>query len=334
LRLPPFILTEFPMRFTAASLVACLSLAAPLAHAQADFPNKPIRLVVGFAAGGISDVLGRAIAARLSANIGQNVVVENKPGAGTTIAGEFTVKAPADGYTLFLQDITTHAINASLYPKLPYDSVRDFTPVALVASTPLMLVVHPTTPAKTVRELVGMLKGSPGKHAYGSSGNGTILHLASELFATGQGLSVTHVPYKGSAPATQAIMAGDVSFVFSTMPPAVSAVKGGKLRALAVTTPNRVSGAPDVPTMIEAGIPGFDVVLYSGVLGPKGMDPAIVRKLNAEFAKLGNNADLRKTYETLGADFIAQSPEEFGAMIPREIAKLAPLVKASGAKVE
>lgn len=322
-------------RCLAAVLTLPLAFASiPAAQAQTDFPSKPIRLVVGFAAGGISDVLGRAIAARLAANIGQNVVVENKPGAGTTIAGEFTAKAPADGYTLFLQDITSHAINASLYPRLPYDSIRDFTPVALVASTPLMLVVHPSTPAKTVRELVSLLRASPGKYAYGSSGNGTILHLASELFATSQGMTVTHVPYKGSAPATQAIMAGDVSFVFSTMPPAISAVKGGKLRALAVTTPARVGTTPDVPTMVEAGVPGYEIVLFSGILGPKGMDPATVRKLNAEFARVVASPDVKKIFETLGADPIATTSEEFGPMLAREIGKLAPLVKASGAKVE
>lgn len=322
------------MRIAFALLVTSLLAASPFAPAQADFPSKPIRLVVGFAAGGISDVLGRAIAAKLAANIGQNVLVENKPGAGTTIAADFTAKAAPDGYTLFLQDITSHAINASLYPKLPYDSVRDFTPVALVASTPLMLVVHPSTQVKSARELAAMLKASPGKYAYGSSGNGTILHLASELFATTQGLSVTHVPYKGSAPATQAIMANEVSFVFSTMPPAISAVKGGKLRALAVTTPARVGTTPEVPTMAEAGMPGVEIVLFSGILGPKGMDSGVVKKLNTEFAKVVASADVKKIFDTLGADPIATSSEEFGAMLGREIAKLAPMVKASGAKVD
>ena len=322
------------MRVFSTLLVAGLLAATPLAQAQADYPNKPIRLVVGFAAGGISDVLGRALAAKLSANVGQSVLVENKAGAGTAIAADFIAKSAPDGYTLFLQDITTHAINASLYAKLPYDSIRDFTPVGLVASTPLMLVVHPSTPVKTVKELIGLLKASPGKYSYGSSGNGTILHLASELFATSQGITVTHIPYKGSSPATQAIMANDVSFVFSTMPPAVSAVKGGKLRALAVTTPARVGTAPDVPTMIEAGLPGFEVVLYSGILGPKGMDPALARRINTEFARVVASAEMKKIYETLGADGISSSSEEFGAMLGREIGKLAPLVKASGAKVD
>jgi tripartite-type tricarboxylate transporter receptor subunit TctC len=309
-------------------------LAAGSALAQADYPRQPIRLVVGFAPGGISDVLARALAAKLSTQIGQAVIVENKPGAGTTIAGDFVAKAPPDGYTIWLQDTTTHAINATLYPKLPYESMRDFTPIALVASTPLMLVVHPSSPARSVRELAALIKAEPGKMSYGSSGNGTIIHLASEMLKTSQGLDAAHIPYKGSSPATQAILANEVSFVFSTMPPAVSNVKAGKLRALAVTTPRRVAAAPDVPTMGEAGVPNFDVVLYSGILGPKGMDPAIVRKLNAEFARVLQSEDMKKVYENLGADPISVTPEAFGEMMARDIARYAPVVKASGAKVD
>jgi tripartite-type tricarboxylate transporter receptor subunit TctC len=317
--------------------VFCLALAACLtgpALAQSDYPSKPIRMIVGFAAGGISDVLGRAVAAKMSTTIGQPVIVENKPGAGTTIAGDAVAKAAPDGYTIWLQDITSHAINASLYTKLPYDSVKDFTTVTLVASTPLMLVVHPSTPAKSVKELAALIKASPGKYTYGSSGTGTILHLASELFNSGEGLQVLHVPYKGSGPATQAILAGDVTYVFSTMPPAVSNARAGKLRALAVTTPKRVSAAPDVPTMIEAGVPNFEIILYSGVLGPKGMDSGVVRKLNAEFAKVVATDEIKGVFQQLGADAISSSPESFHAMLEREIAKLAPVVKASGAKAE
>lgn len=315
-------------------LLGVAALACAPAHAQADYPRQSIRLVVGFAPGGISDVLARAIAAKMSNNLGQTVFVDNKPGAGTTIAGDFVAKAAPDGYTIWLQDMTTHAINVSLYPRLPYDSVKDFTPVALVASTPLMLVVHPSSPARTVKELAAHLKAAPGKMAYGSSGNGTIIHLASEMFKVSEGLDVTHVPYKGSNPATQAILGNEVSFVFSTMPPAMSNSKSGKLRALAVTTPKRVAAAPDVPTMAEAGVANFDVVLYSGILGPKGMDPAIVRKLNAEFAKAIQSDEIRKVFENIGADPITTTPEAFGSMMGVEIAKYAPVVKASGAKLE
>jgi len=314
-------------------LLGCL-LALSSAHAQSDYPRQPIKMVVGFASGGISDVLARAIAAKMSNTIGQTVFVENRPGAGTTIAGDLVAKAVPDGYTIWLQDITSHAINASLYPKLPYDSVKDFTPIALVASTPLMLVVHPSSSARSVKELAALMKSQPGKFSYGSSGNGTILHLAGEMFKTSQGLDVVHIPYKGSSPATQAILANDVSFVFSTMPPAVGNAKAGRLRALAVTTPKRVTAAPDTPTMGEAGVANFEVVLYSGILGPKGMDPAIVRKLNAEFAKVIASEEIRRVYENLGAEPITETPEAFAGMLQREIAKLAPVVKTSGAKIE
>ncbi len=313
----------------------CLISWSGITFAQANYPTKPIRLVVGFPAGGISDVLARALAAKLSQNLGQQMIVDNKPGAGTTIAGDLIAKSAPDGYTLWLHDITTHAINASLYAKLPYDSLKDFTPIALVASTPLMLVVHPSTPASNVQELIGLLKARPGHYSYGSSGNGTILHLSAEMLkAAAGGLNVVHVPYKGSAPATVAILGGEVSFVFSTMPPAVSNVKGGKLRALAVTTPRRSAAAPEVPTMIEAGLPGFEIVLYSGILGPAGMNPAMVRRLNAEFAKVVRDPDIRTIYENIGADPISNTPEEFRAMMAGEIAKLAPVVRASGARID
>jgi tripartite-type tricarboxylate transporter receptor subunit TctC len=311
-----------------------LLLACAPALSQADFPNKPIRLVVGFAAGGISDVLARAIAIPLSKQLGQQVIVDNKPGAGTTIAGDFIAKSAPDGYTLWLQDVTTHAINASLYAKLPYDSMRDFTYVALVASTPLMLVVHPSTPAANVRELIALLKANPGKYSYGSSGNGTIVHLSAEMLKSSAGVDALHVPYKGSNPATAAVLGGEVAFVFSTMPPAVSHTKAGKLRALAVTTPKRSGAAPEVPTMVESGLPGFEIVLYSGILAPKGMDRPLVRRINAEFAKAVQAPEMQPAWQNIGAEPIAVSPEEFEARTGAEIAKLAPVVKASGAKVD
>ena len=316
------------------NLLAVLVLACGVAYGQSDYPNKPVRMVVGFAAGGISDVLGRAIAIPVGKQLGQQVIVENKPGAGTTIAGDFIVKSAPDGYNIWLQDITTHAINNTLYPKLPYDSMKDFTFVAMVASTPLMLVVHPSTPANTVRELIQLLKSGPGKYSYGSSGNGTIVHLSAEMLKSAAGVEVLHVPYKGSNPATQAILGGEVTFVFSTMPPAISNARAGKLRALAVTTPKRVSAAPEVPTMVEAGVPNFEIVLYSGILGPKGMDRAVVRKLNAEFAKAVQSPEMTQVWQNIGADPIVMTPEEFEAATAREIAKLAPIVKASGAKLE
>ena len=304
------------------------------AFGQSDYPNKPVRLVVSFPAGGISDVLARALAIPLTRQLGQQVIVENKPGAGTTIAADFIAKSPPDGYTIWLQDITTHAINVALYSKLPYDSVKDFSYIAMVASTPLMLVVHPSTQAANVRELIQLLKASPGKHTYGSSGNGTIVHLAAEMLKSAAGVDALHVPYKGSNPATAAILGGEVTFVFSTMPPAISNAKAGKLRALGVTTAKRVGAAPEIPTMIEAGLRDFEIVLYSGILGPKGMDAALVRRINAEFAKVVQAPEIKNVYEKIGADPIAMSPAEFEKRSVAEIAKLGPVVKASGAKVD
>jgi tripartite-type tricarboxylate transporter receptor subunit TctC len=303
-------------------------------QAQSDYPNKPVRLLVSFAAGGISDVLARALAIPLSRQLGQQVIVENKPGAGTTIAGDYMAKSAPDGYTIWLQDITTHAINVALYSKLPYDSMKDFTYIAMVASTPLMLVVHPSTPASNVRELITVLKANPGKYSYGSSGNGTIVHLASEMLKSAAGVDAVHVPYKGSNPATAAILGGEVAFVFSTMPPAISNAKAGKLRALAVTTAKRVDAAPEIPTMVEAGLPNFEIVLYSGILGPKGMDRSLVSRINAEFAKVVQAPEIRNVYEKIGAEPLAMTPEEFERRTQAEIAKLGPVVKASGAKVD
>jgi tripartite-type tricarboxylate transporter receptor subunit TctC len=204
----------------------------------------------------------------------------------------------------------------------------------MVASTPLMLVVHPSTPASSVRELIALLKANPGKYSYGSSGNGTIVHLASEMLKSAAGVDAVHVPYKGSNPATAAILGGEVAFVFSTMPPAISNAKAGKLRALGVTTAKRVDAAPEIPTMIEAGLRDFEIVLYSGIMGPKGMDRGLVSRINAEFAKVVQVPEIRNVYEKIGAEPLAMSPEEFEKRTQAEIAKLGPVVKASGAKVD
>ena len=315
-------------------LLYVLLLCCTPALAQSDYPNKPVRLVVSFPAGGISDVLARALAIPLSKQLGQQVIVENKPGAGTTIAGDYVARQAPDGYTIWLQDITTHAINVALYSKLPYDSMKDFTYIAMVASTPLMLVVHPSTEAKNVGQLISLLKASPGKYSYGSSGNGTIVHLAAEMLKSAAGVDALHVPYKGSNPATAAILAGEVTVVFSTMPPAIFNAKAGKLRALAVTTARRVPAAPDIPTMVESGLRNFEIVLYSGIMGPKGMDRALASRLNGEFAKVVQAPEIRNVYEKIGADPITMTPEAFEKATQAEIAKLAPVVKASGAKVD
>ncbi|HEV8517692.1 MAG TPA: tripartite tricarboxylate transporter substrate binding protein [Burkholderiales bacterium] len=325
------------MRLFRYGLIACAAaavLSAGSALAQSDYPNRSIRLVLGFPPGGISDVLARAIGAKLSANLGHQVVIDNRPGAGTTIASDIVAKSAPDGYTLFMQDMTTHAINASLYKKLPYDTVKDFTPISLVASSALMLVVHPSLPAKSVKELIALAKSRPGQIVYASSGNGTILHLAGETFKSMAGIDMIHVPYKGSAQAVQALLAGEVALTFSTMPPALPQVKAGKLRALGVTTLKRNAAAPEVPTISEAGLKGFDVVLYSGVLGPAGMPAAVVNKLNSELAKAVNAPEVKTTYASLGVDALTDTPTEFAAHIAAEIAKLGKAVRAAGAHVD
>lgn len=316
---------------------ACAALALALFSAQVlaqGYPNRSIRLVVGFPPGGVSDVLSRAISARVSQNIGHQMVVDNRPGAGTTIASEFVAKSAPDGYTLYFCDATTHAINASLYRKLPYDSLQDFTTISLLASTPLLLVVNAALPAKSVPELIALAKSRAGKLNYASSGNGTIVHLAGESFKTMAGVDLLHVPYKGSAPATLAVIAGDVSIIFSTMPAALPHVKSGKLRALAVTTPARVAAVQDIPTLAEAALPGFDLVLYSGVIGPAGIPGEIVGRINAEFAKVINSPEIRDFFGTQGATPMTSTPAQFAAHMRAEVAKLGKMVKDSGAKAD
>jgi tripartite-type tricarboxylate transporter receptor subunit TctC len=312
-----------------------LSLLAGKSHAQpADYPRKPVTLVVGFTPGGISDVLARALAVKLSSQLGQPVLVENRAGAGTLIAGEYVAKAAPDGYTLWLQDMSTHAVNVGLYKKLPYDSLKDFTPITLVASTPLMLVVHPSLQVKNLSDFVKVAKSKKGSLAYASSGNGTIPHLTTESMNGLLGIEAVHVPYKGSAAATQAVLAGDVAYNFSTMPPALSQVRGGKLIALGVSTSKRVAAAPDVPTIAEGGLPGFEFVLYSGILGPKGMSSALVDRINAEFVKAVASPEMRQVYATIGAEPLTNTPAEFAAHMAAETTKLVKAVKAAGVQIE
>lgn len=315
-------------------VTGAVALASCRVFAQVSYPSKPIRLVVGFTAGGISDVVARALGARLAAQMGQQVVIDNRAGAGTTIAADIVAKSPPDGYTLFMQDMTTQAINASLYRKLPYDTIKDFTPITLVAASPLLLVVHPSLPVKSVKDLIALAKNKPGQLTFASSGNGTILHLSAETLKSMAGVDMIHVPYKGSSQAVQALMGGEVAVSFSTMPPAIPNVKAGRLRALGVTTLKRNAAAPDVPALAEGGLKGFDIVLYSGVLAPAGLPPAVVGKLNTELIKAVNAPDVKTVYASLGVDPITNSPAEFAAHIAADIEKLGKAVRASGARVD
>ena len=306
----------------------------PVALAQTPYPSKPIRLVHGFTPGGISDVLARAIGAKLTESLGQQVVVEPRPGAGTTIASEYVAKSAPDGYTLFLQDMTTHAINPALYRRLPYDSIRDFAPVTLIAASPLILVSHPSLPIRSVKELIALARERPGEIVYGSSGNGTIIHLATEMLQSMAGIKLVHVPYKGSPQVVAGLLGGEVALSFATMPPALPNVQAGKLRALGVTTATRTAAAPDIPTMKEGGLKDFELVLYSGILAPRDCPRAVVDRLNAEIARVVRLPELEKIYGRVGAIALTNSPEAFAAHINAEMSKLGKLVALSGARID
>ncbi|MBA3774944.1 MAG: tripartite tricarboxylate transporter substrate binding protein [Betaproteobacteria bacterium] len=310
-----------------------LALTAASTHAQA-WPSKPIRYIVPFAPGGTTDILARTVGDKLAIALGQPVVIENKPGAGGGVGAEITAKSAPDGYTIMGGTISTHAINASLYKSLPYDPVRDFAPIVLVARVPNMLVVHPDVPAKNVAELVALLRANPGKYTFASAGNGTSQHLSGELFKSMAGAEMQHVPYKGSPPALQDVMGGQVSMTFDNITTAWPLAKGGKLRALAVTTAKRSAIAPDVPTLAEAGLPGFEVGSWQGVFAPAGTPPDIVKRLNAEIVKILNTPDVRDKLAALGAEVVGNSPEEFSTMVKAEVVKWADVVKKSGARVD
>jgi tripartite-type tricarboxylate transporter receptor subunit TctC len=298
------------------------------------FPNKPIRMVVPFSAGGTTDILARAVGQKLSESLGQQVVVDNKPGAGGNIGAQEVARAAPDGYTLVMGTVGTHGINPSLYKKMPYDHIKDFAPVSLVASVPNLLVVHPSVPVNSVKELIAHAKANPGKLNFASSGNGTSIHLSGELFKTMTGLQMTHVPYKGSAPAVTDLLGGQVQLMFDNMPSALPHAKGGKLKPLAVTSAKRFPGTPEIPTIAEAGVPGYEATSWFGVLAPAGTPKEIVNKLSTEIAKALKTPEMKKRLEEQGAEAVGSTPEEFAAHIKSETAKWAKVVKESGATVD
>jgi tripartite-type tricarboxylate transporter receptor subunit TctC len=321
-------------RVVLGTLVALLAVvAAPGAAAQA-YPARPVKLVVPFPPGGPLDATGRLVAQKLTEAWGQPVVVENKPGAGGNIGADLVAKSAPDGYTILLGALSTHAVNPTLYPNMPYDAVRDFAPITLLATTPNVLVVNPSLPVNSVKELVAYAKANPGKLAFGSGSNGSAGHLAGELFKVETGTDIIHVPYKGAAPAMQALLAGDVQFMFDNLASATPQVKAGKLKALAVTTARRSPLAPELPTMAEAGLPGFDITTWYGLMAPAGTPSAIVAKWNAEVTKILNSPDVKERLAAQGAEAAPTTPDQFAAFIKAEIPKYARIVKASGAKVD
>ena len=311
-----------------------LALAAAGASAQ-PYPSKPIRVVVPNPAGGYYDVIARAVGQRVGESIGQPMVVENRVGAGGSLGTEFTAKSPPDGYTIMVGGIGPHGIAPSLYANLPYDPVKDFAPIILVATTPNILVVHPSSPVKSVQELVAAARQKPGGLSYASNGNGTSQHLSAEMLAKTMGLKLNHVPFKGSAPAVTAMLGGQVDFAFAVAPDALAHVKAGKLRAIGVTGAKRAAPLPDVPTLAEAGVPGYEATAWFGYLAPAGTPREIIDRLNAEIAKALESPDVRERLAPGGlSELPGGTPERFGAFIKTEIAKWSKVVKESGAKID
>ena len=308
-----------------------LLLAVAAGAAAQPYPAKPVRLIVPFPAGGIADIYGRLIGARVGEAWGQPVVVENRTGAGGNIGADLVAKAAPDGYTLVMGSIGTHAVNVSLFSKLPYDPVRDFAPIALVLEAEGLLVVHPSVPAQSVAELIALAKARP--LTFASAGMGTASHLAGELFKSMARVEMTHVPYKGNVPAITDLLAGQTALLFATMPTVLPHAKAGKLRALATIGAVRSAAAPELPTVAET-LPGFEVTNWIGLFAPAGTPADIVRRWNGEVARFMQSRETGARLLNEGARYIPMTPEQFGAFVRAEIAKWAPVVKASGARVD
>ena len=316
----------------AACAAMALGLAADVAMAQA-WPAKPISLVVPFPPGGTTDVLARALAEKLSQSLGQTVIVESKPGAGATLGADMVAKSKPDGYTL-LMGAVHHTIATSVYKKLPYDFQKDFAPITTVAVVPNVLVINAATPARSVKELIALAKAEPNKLSYGSNGNGTAQHLIGTQFENIGGVEILHVPYKGSGPLTSDLLGGQISMSFDTVTPVLQHIRSGKLRALAVTTAKRSSALPEVPTLDEAGLKGFDIGTWFGVLAPVATPKDIVARLNAEALKVIQSPEFRKRMEEIGAEPVGSSPDQMARQIKDETEKFARLVKEAKVTIE
>jgi tripartite-type tricarboxylate transporter receptor subunit TctC len=313
--------------------LAAISIVSPVPSNAQDYPTKPIRLIVPFAAGGPMDIMSRALGERLTINLGQQVVIDNRGGAGGSIGTEIVARSAADGYTLLTGHIGTHAINVSLYPKLGYDPVKDFTPVSLMATLPLGLFVNVSVPVKSVADLVSLAKAKPGAVNFASAGSGGPTHMAGEMLKAMAQVDIVHVPYKGNAAALGDLVAGRVQMMFSNLLTAMPHAKAGKLRAIAVSSGKRSAQAPDLPTIAESGVPGYDLTPWYGLFAPSGTPRPIVTRLNRETDRILNAPDVRERFRLQGVDLVTCTPEEFAALIKKEIPKWREVVKKSGAKV-
>jgi tripartite-type tricarboxylate transporter receptor subunit TctC len=321
-----------------ASVAACIAAAAavfPFAvSAQSEYPNKPLRLIVPFPPGGSTDIVGRIVAQRLSEKLGQQIVVDNRGGAGGTIGTEAAAKASPDGYTLAVGTTSTHAVAPGAYSKLGYDPVKDFAPVSLVAVTPYLLVVNAQVPAKSLKEFVTLAKSQPGKLNYASAGAGSTTHLAMEMLKDVAAINVVHIPYKGNGPAEVAVLAGEVQTIFGSMPALLAQVKANKLRALAVGTARRSPAVPDVPTVAELGYPGFEAALWLGIVAPAGTPSRVVERLARELNAIVATPDFRESMDKNGAEPISNTPEQFAILIRQEADRYGKVVKALGIKLD
>jgi len=311
-----------------------IGAAVPRARAQAAYPSRNIKLLVPYPAGGTTDLLGRLVADQIKSGLNAVVVVENKPGAATTIGAEQVARSEPDGYTIMIATSTTLAINKTLYKKLPYDPVKDFAPISLVAAVPFALIINPTIPAKTLAEFIAYAKANPGL-AYGSAGNGSPHHLGAEMLRSAAGIDIRHVPYRGSVPAMLDVIAGHIPFMVVDLQPALQQIKESKVRVLGVTTSKRVTAAPDIPTIAEGGLPGYELVAWQGIVAPAGTPRPVVDALAAQIAKLLSDPETKARLTTLSLEALPGStPDSFAAFIKTEVDRWADIVKKSGAEIE
>lgn len=317
-----------------AVLPALLAIGTAAAQNPVQYPAKAIRMIVPSAPGSGPDIMARTIAQKLTEAWGQTVVVEARPGAGGIIGSEAVAKAPPDGYTLIMGNAGSHSVNPSLYSKLPYDPLKDFAPVALVSSAPNILIVHPSLPVKSAKDLITLAKARPGELTFGSGGNGSTAHLSGEMFRTMAGIKLVHVPFKGAPAAVLGVMTGEISMAILNLPPALPHVRSGRLKALGVSTSKRSAAVPDLPTVAESGLPGYAATAWYGVLAPAGTSREIILKLNTEIVKSLRNDEVKKRIASDGGEVIGSTPEEFTAVMKTDIAKWAKVVQASGARVD
>jgi tripartite-type tricarboxylate transporter receptor subunit TctC len=315
------------------AIAAVLALQAGSLQAQT-YPAKPVRVMVPFPPGGSTDIVARIVAQKLSMQLGQQMVIENRGGAGGTLGTAVVAKAPADGYTLVIGTTSTHVVAPSVYTKLEYDPVKDFAPVSLIAVTPYLLVVNPALPAKSLGELVQLMRSQPGKLNYASAGVGSTTHLAMEMLKSASDTYVLHIPYNGNGPAGTAVISGQVEILFGSMPAVLPHARSGRVRPLAVGTPRRSPALPEVPTVAEAGYPGFDASLWLAIMAPAGTPAAVIERLHKETIAAVGSAETKEALDTAGAEAITNSPAELAAMIRDGVAKYAKVVKAAGVKPE